>query len=197
MSILPAPLIAALAFSAFALSQDCEALKFASAADAVNYLDVRQDPTAECVNAAFQLIQRLPQEDAIPILIKHLGYKRPHTGAENLGFYIHGPLPWLLYPAVEALYSVGLPAEPALIDGISRIEDNDSIDRANALYALILIHHSSILPLIRTMHQRSLSLRGTPSHDRLESAILELKGRYCYGKLKQECEKALASTVPN
>ncbi len=153
----------------FCTSEECVALKSTSAASAVDYLEHQQGKTAECAKAAFQLISHLPHDDAIPILIKHLGYKRPLTDAERHGFLIHGPLPEVLYPAVESLYEIGLPAELPLMDFVAQNERKDSVERKNALYALVMIRHSDMVPLIKAMHERSLSLAGTPG-SRLESA---------------------------
>ena len=177
-------------------AEECEALKFASANDAVNEVEQGRIQTATCAKAAFQLIRHLPEEEAIPILIKYLGYKRPQTDAEKHGFYIHGPSPDVLYPAVESLYDIGSPAESRLIDAIARNDSKDSIEYKNALYTLVLIHHSDMVPLLKALHGRSVELAGTPEGARLESVAQDVKKQHCQGKLQAACDNALNEVSP-
>ena len=65
--------LAALVLPNFLMAEECEDLKSASPTEAVNYLDDVQTKTVACVKAAFKQIEHLPSEDAIPILINHLG----------------------------------------------------------------------------------------------------------------------------
>jgi hypothetical protein len=170
--------------------EECEPLKSATSTDAVNYLEQNHSQTAECAKVAFQVILHLPQQEAIPILTKHLGYKRPLTEAEQNGFFARGPYTEVLYPAVQALYDIGGPAESALIDVIAR-SDEGNIERTNALYTLNLIRHSDVVAIIRMLHERSLSIPGTPASGRLDATAQELRRRYCRGKLREACEDAL------
>jgi muramidase (phage lysozyme) len=187
--LLTATLIAALISPKVCVSQDCVALRSASAADAVSALDHGEIQTASCSWAAFQLIEHLPPEEAIAILIKHLAYKRPSSNE------LHGPRPYAPYPAVESLYDVGLAAEPALIDFVAQHEDDSSVERRNALEALALIRHGDVVPTIKLMRERSASLIGTAAATRLDSASQYLLKRYCSGKL-QWCEKRLRESEP-
>lgn len=180
--LLPATLFAVLSASP-CVSQDCEELKLASATAAVSALDRGEIRTAFCSRAAFQLIGNLPQEQAVPILIKYLGFERPHSSEA------HGLVS--RYPAVEALAKVGLAAEPALIDFIAHQQDDNSLQRANALEALGLIRHADVVPTIKLMRERSASLAGTPAASRLDSAAHYMLKTYCAGKRLQKCEKEL------
>jgi len=157
-----------------------------SATDAVNALDRGEIRTAFCSRAAFQLIENLPQEEAIPILIKYLGFKRPISNEVQHG--LRSP-----YPAVDALAKVGLAAEPTLIDFIAQQEDDNSLQRANAVEALDLIRHGDVVPTIKLMRERSASLAGTPAANRLDSAAQFMLKTYCPGKLRQRCEQRLKS----
>jgi hypothetical protein len=134
-------------------SQGCEDLKLTSATDAVNALDHGEIKTAFCSRAAFQLIENLSPEEAIPILIKYLGFMRPISNEA------HGLRSQ--YPRVDALGKLGFAAEPALIDFIARQEDDDSVRRANALEALGLLRHGEVVPTIKLMCERSASLADT------------------------------------
>jgi len=166
-------------------SQGCEELKLASATEAVNALDHGEIKTAFCSRAAFQLIENLPQEQAVPILVKYLGFTRPNSNEVQR---LRSP-----YPAVDALAKVGLAAEPALIDFIAQQEDDNSLQRANAVEALDLIRHGDAVPAIKLMRERSASLAGTPAASRLDSAARYMLKKYCPGKFRQKCEERLKS----
>jgi len=169
-------------------SQDCGALKLASATDAVNALDRGEVKTASCSRAAFQLIEKLPPEEAVPILIKHLGFGRPVANEPNA----HEDL----YPAVDALAEVGPNAEPALIDFIARLEGNNSVQYTNALRALGMIRHGDVVPTIKLMRERSASLAGTPAATRLDSAAQYLMKQYCVAGRMRICKKELQESAP-
>jgi hypothetical protein len=190
-ALLLAALTTMLGASRFCISEDCEALKGASGFDAVSFLERGQVQTAECSKLAFQLIQHLPKDDAVPVLIKYLGYKRPQSDAERHGVSASGGFKEVLYPAVNALYAIGIPAEPALIEVVAQNDRKDSIERKNALYTLELIRHGDTVALLKSMHEHCLSLGDTPEGANLESAIQELKRRRCHDKLAQPCEDAL------
>lgn len=168
-------------------SQDCGALKLASATDAVNALHRGEVKTASCSRAAFQLIVNLAPEEAVPILIKYLGFERPIANEPNAHEFP--------YPAVDALAKVGLAAEPFLIDFITQLEDNNSVQRRNALDALGLIRHADVVPTIKLMRERSASLAGTPAATRLDSAAQYLLKHYCAAGRMRLCEKELQESA--
>jgi hypothetical protein len=154
----------------------------ASADEAVSAVDHGDIKTEFCARVAFQLIERLPKDEAIPILIRHLGFREPLTNA---------PRSWeSLYPAVDSLYNVGLSAEQPLIEFLAQNPNERSIERANAIEALGLIRHGDVVPTIRLLRQRSAALAGTPAAARLESAAQYMLKTYCRGR-RQLCEKQL------
>lgn len=175
-------LIPALAFPQLSTAQGCESPKMASADEAVSAVDHGDIKTEFCARVAFQLIERLPKDEAIPILIRHLGFREPLTNA---------PRSWeSLYPAVDSLYNVGLSAEQPLIEFLAQNPNERSIERANAIEALGLIRHGDVVPTIRLLRQRSAALAGTPAAARLESAAQYMLKTYCRGR-RQLCEKQL------
>jgi hypothetical protein len=175
-------LIPALAFPQLSTAQGCESPKMASADEAVSAVDHGDIKTEFCARVAFQLIERLPKDEAIPILIRHLGFREPLTNA---------PRSWeSLYPAVDSLYHVGLLAEPPLIEFLAQNENEGSIEHANAIEALALIRHADVVPTIKLLRQRSIALAGTPAATRLESTAQYMLKTYCRGR-RQLCEKQL------
>ena len=177
-------LIPALAFPHLSTAQGCEGPKMASADEAVSVVDHGDIKTEFCAREAFKLIERLPKDDAIPILIRHLGFREPLTNA---------PRSWeSLYPAVDSLYNVGLSAEQPLIEFLAQNQNERSIERANAIKALGLIMHGDVVPTIKLLRQRSSALAGTPEAERLESAARALLKEWCWSKqLRQRCKDRL------
>jgi hypothetical protein len=181
-----AALLAVLIFANPCVSQNCE-MKLASVTDAVNALDHGEIKTEFCSRTAFQLIENLPPEEAVPILIKYLGFRRPISNQP------HGLRSQ--YPAVDALWKLGPASEPGLIDFIARQEDEKGVQHANALEALGLVRQGDVVPTIKLMRERSASLAGTPAATRLDSAAQYLWQHYCSAKL-QLCEKELREPGP-
>jgi len=180
-------LIPALAFPQLSSAQGCESPNLASADEAVSALDHGDIKTECCARVAFQLIERLPKDESIPILIRHLGFRRPSSNA-----------PQRLrprYPAVESLYNIAPSAEPALIEFLAQDENEQGIERANAIEALGLIRHGDVVPTIRLLRQRSAALAGTPEAERLDSAARAMLKQWCSSKqLRQRCEERLRQT---
>jgi hypothetical protein len=139
------------------LAQECGALQSAGADNAAEYLRnaVGSSATAACVQSAFRLIAASPPEHAVPLLIQYLGLRRPLTSGERRGIFIHGNNRETLYPAVHELFTVGLPAEPALLDFIAHVDEQNSVERNNALYTLLLIHHGSAMRVIGDLMKAS------------------------------------------
>jgi len=181
-TILEVLMWATLVGSQLCTAQVCKTFDSASAEDAIRSLDRGEIQTAYCTRAAFQLIEHLPLEQAIQILIKHLSYKWPLSNEP------HG---LRSYPAVESLYDIGLVAEPAIIDFVGQHENENDIEHANALEALFLIHHGDAVPAIRLLRQRSLAVAGTPAARRLDSAADYMLKQYCPPALRKWCEARL------
>ena len=165
-------------------AQDCGSLKTATPEAVVSALDHGDIKTFGCSRIAFRVIEQLPKEKAIPILIRNLGFKEPPSNA---------PRSWQsLYPAVDSLYNVGASAEPDVIEFLAQNQNERSIERANAIVALGLIRHGDVVPTIRLLRQRSAALAGTPEAERLDSAARAMLKEWCWSKqLRQRCEDRL------
>jgi len=178
-------LIPALAFPPLSTAQGCESPKMASADEAVSAVDHGDIKTEFCARAAFRLIERLPKDEAIPTLIRHLGFREPLTNAPR-------SLVESFYPAVDSLARVGLSAESPLIEFLAQNPNEHGIERANAIEALGLIRHGDVVPTIRLLRQRSAALAGTPEAERLDAAARAMLKEWCWSKqFRQRCEERL------
>jgi hypothetical protein len=163
-------------------AQNCESLNASTPEAIVSALDHGDIKTEDCSRIAFRRIEQLPKDESIPILIRHLGFKRPPSYAPH---GLRSP-----YPAVDSLASIGLPAEPLLIEFLAQNQDEVNIERANAIEALALIRHSDVVTTIRLLRQRSAQLAGTPASAHLEAAAQYMLKTYCR-RMRQWCEKRL------
>ncbi len=172
-----------------AVGQGCDALKSGSTAAAIEYLrHVGDDATAApCVSHAFQQIASSPPEQAIPLLVDLLGYKRPLSEGERRGIFMHGNGPNVLYPAVYELYTLGKPAESALLRFMAETKDAGRIERDNALYTLLLIHHGNAMDVIEALTKASHASENGDARARLRVAAREAT-KWCDDRIKVKCE---------
>jgi hypothetical protein len=173
-------------------AQECALLKTASIETVTGYLQHAGDDPAEvpCIKAAFGRIAGIPSEQAIEILIGYLAYKRPLNEAERHGFFMHGTTPDVLYPAVYELYVIGARAEPALVDYVATNWGSAGPGAKNALYAMLLIHHGDVVPVIRTLLQGTVSSKAEEARDHLQAAARDAI-KWCDEGSRPACEKAL------
>lgn len=163
-------------------AQNCESLNTSTPEAVVSALDHGDIETEDCSRIAFRRIEQLPNDESIPILIRHLGFQRPPSYAPH---GLRSP-----YPAVDSLAKIGLPAEPLLIEFLGQNQNEVNIERANAIETLSLIRHGDVVTTIKLLRQRSAELAGTPASAHLEAAAQYMLKTYCRGK-RQWCEKQL------
>ena len=176
----------------FATAGSCDSLVSASIRQAMEYIDHANDTedAANCVKIAFHQIAQAPTEQAVSALVKYLAYKRPLTGSERSGFFMHGKTPETIYPAVQELYQIGDPAVPNLIAFIGKQTVSKDTATQNALYTLVLIHHGDGVGVIQRLHAASISSSDTATRDRLQDAARSAM-KWCDKRWKSKCEEAL------
>lgn len=179
-------------FAQLSRGQECEVLRGGTVAEATEYLRhaVDESAAASCVKAAFHRIGASPPEQAIPLLIGYLAYKRPLSEGERRGIFMHGGGPSELYPAVHELYLLGSPAEPALVGLIAGNRDSAAPEEKNALYTMLLIHHGDVVSVIKLLHKEGISSTNEEARDRLQAAARDAL-KWCDERSRAECEEAL------
>jgi hypothetical protein len=190
-TILP---LALLLSSVSAVGQDCAALTArgeSTPSEAVEYLcHVEDDPAAaSCVILAFHQIASSPASEAIPLLIERLAYRRPLSEGERHGIFMHGKVPDVLYPAVHELYSLGKPSETALLRFIAENKDATKIEKENAIYTLLLIHHGDGLSVVEALAQESKASDDAAVSARLRNAAKDAS-KWCDDRVRVKCEDA-------
>jgi hypothetical protein len=171
--------------------QECATLNEASIKDADKYIQTldHSKVSADCIAAAFNVIAAAPAQQAVPVLIKYLDYKRPLNEGERNGIFMHGNGPEVLYPAVDALFHVGDVAEPAIIRLIAE-RTLARVRLRNALYTLVLIHHGDTVSVIQELSRARTGSNSLSERQRLQSAAHEAV-QWCDERWKDKCEDAL------
>jgi hypothetical protein len=175
------------------IGQECSEARLGSAAEAAEYLQHASAVVTPlvCVQAAFQRIANAPSEEAIPLLLQHLGFKRPLNEGEKHGIFIHGRTPATLYPAVQALSTIGAPAESALVSFLANENEGKEVERSNAIYTLLLIHHGNTLTVIENLMKASKLTRDEAESTRLGTAAREAVTKWCDEQTKEKCKHAI------
>jgi hypothetical protein len=175
------------------IGQECGEVRLGSAAEAAAYLRHASAAVTPlvCVQAAFQRIANAPSEEAVPLLLQYLGFKRPLNEGEKHAIFIHGPTPATLYPAVQALSTIGAPAESGLIGFLADENDGKEVEKSNALYTLLLIHHGNTLAVIENLIKASKLTHDDAESTRLQTAAREAVAKWCDERSKEKCKQAI------
>jgi hypothetical protein len=175
------------------IAQECSEARLGSAAEAAEYLRHASAAVTPlvCVQAAFQRIANAPSEEAVPFVLQHLGFKRPLNEGEKHGIFIHGPTPTTLYPAVQALSTIGAPAESGLVGFLANENAGKEVERSNAIYTLLLIHHGNTLTVIENLMKASKLTRDDAESTRLRTAAREAVTKWCDEQTKEKCKQAI------
>jgi HEAT repeat protein len=171
------------------LGSECAVLRSARAREAADYLrsEVPAAVPTACVEQAFTRIARLPPEEAVPLLVEFLGWKRPLNAAERLGIFIHPNTPDNLYPAVSALFQIGAPAEPGIIRFLARADEENNLARKHAIYTLLLIHHGNVMDVLENLMRASRSTPNSGDSARLRAAAAHARAQWCDERIEEKC----------
>ncbi len=172
--------------------QSCDDFQSLSTRAAVEYIEHESDANTNvrCVELAFRQIASAPIAEAVPILVEHLGYRRPLNDAERRGLFMHGNGPSALYPAVHELAQLGPPAESALINFLASTADPKPLIFENALYTMLLMHHGNVVAVIAKLNSARASTVMPESKERLHKAASAML-KWCDERSQKACAKAL------
>lgn len=172
-------------------AQECDALQSHSSQEAIKYLQAIQDDqrTRSCVHTAFKDISSLPSDQAVPILLLYIAYKRPLTDLEKKGVSFSRD-PGNLYPAVQVLFDLGREAvEPSLITFLGQEASSDPQSFENAVYLLRALRHGDVLAALNDLKARRAVTADAAVNLRLRAAAQALN-KWCDPLWKEKCEAA-------
>jgi hypothetical protein len=121
--------------------------------------------------------------------IELLGYKRPLSEGEQHGIFMHGNGPGVLYPAVSELFALGGPAERPLLHFVAENKDTARIERDNALYTILLIHHGNAEEVIEAVMVESRASGDGPERARLHAAAKDVATTWSDDRNRVKCEE--------
>lgn len=161
-------------------AQNCDPLRQATSAQLITFLQYnsRSENEWPCIKFALRELGRnkAKAKEAIPVLVDYLDYERPLSEAEKNGFYLHMPSVVEMYPATDALFSLGQPAIPAMIRVIE--SSDDAQKHENAVFVFMQIYRERMPEGIQKLKAASVSRAG-------EGFQLEAQ------RLKQSAKEAL------
>ncbi len=178
-------------------AQDCDLLRQSTRVQLINYLqsNSRSEPEWPCIKFALRELgesKGKEAKEAIPVLVDYLDYKRPLSGAEKNGFFLHMPSAEEMYPATGALFSIGQPAIPAMIRVIESSDDPQKHD--NAVFVIMQIYRERMPQGIQKL--KAASAARAEKGFKLEAQRLNQSAkealRWCTVN-RSECEQALGN----
>jgi len=180
-----------------AIAQTCTELASAGPADLVRYLNRdRSTQTSLCVEYALRELGEQRYLEGIQVVLRHFDFQRDLTPSEiggvtniNRGF---------LYPATSALFGMGKPALPYILDLLAA--ETNALRRRNALEAVRDICRDDYVAGVRLVRSAAEKVRGddarlTQAEIRLNEASREL-AMMCPPQVRSSCEAALYDTAP-
>jgi PBS lyase HEAT-like repeat len=138
-----------------------------------------------CVSEAIRALGTLKSPQAIPLLIKRLSFEQKPRNPNRLVTREDR------FPAISALFQIGEPAVPALVDAIANSEN--PIVRSNAVESLMLINRTEPLSGLRRLRLEAEKRKDPNQRQRLLDAERMAKGSWC--KAPGSCEET--SRAPN
>jgi len=166
--------------------ETCPDLSSSSTKELISFLE-RNGHAADpaCVKKIITQLGDAKQVAAINVLISLLEFRRPDTEMEKQHLLSIEDR----YPAVEALFQIGMPAVPSLVSALASYRTSD-LSRQNALRALEEIHSEDPTKAISLLRKAASEAKTGAEAVRLESAARDVM-KYC-GKLWHDrCAAAL------
>jgi hypothetical protein len=172
--------------SMLATAQKCDRFVNSRDSELQRFLQQRtsdQDPW--CTVVALRTLGHHQVTGAISTLVDYLDFEAPMSEAEKNGIFIQPREPGK-YPAETALFEIGKPALPALLDVIRSNTDSTSLKRANAIDAIMLIFREDNPSGVKLIRQAAESESDAKAAQSLHRAATEAV-RGCVPEVKADC----------
>lgn len=127
--------------------------------------------SSSCLIAAMFNLGRAKDPAAIPILVKWLTWEHKERNTYRLGTLSSK------YPAIGALYDIGEPTIPALLEVIGARSPSDVVSQ-NALFVLMSIHRNKPQEGIKRLREASLK-RSAKEKVNMEQAANDAAKKWC------------------
>ncbi len=162
----------------------------AAPAVAVDYLSGdRQNLNSACIVKAIRIIKDQRYEPAIPVFIKYLDFKKPWPPGVPMAIRrTQGPTNGL-YPAVDALASLGEASVPVFLKEISN-EDQSKDGHLNAAKAALVMTNYQVR-VIKTIIEAAQFSQNLDAAQSLKD-LARMAVRYCSSEEQQQCKDAVS-----
>jgi hypothetical protein len=170
----------------------CDNLRSATPHDLVEFLSgIRPDQNnARCVTWAINKLGQERYEPAIQVLVRLLGFRRPETRHEEMGFHDLA-ISMVPFPATEALAQIGARSQPEVLRAIGA-ESTSSQARENAVGVLMTLNQSDHAKAIACLKGEQSSSANYEMKERFASAMQQAL-RLCTASEQNACRKAATS----
>jgi len=123
-----------------------------------------READSECVSQMISRLGEFRRASNANVLIDLLDFQRPESAREKASLFdMHDK-----FPAVPALFSIGLPAVPALLSKLQSGEENE-VFRSNGIRALVTIYRDNPPEAIATLMKAAAAAKTETEAVRLES----------------------------
>jgi len=166
---------------------DCSDVPTSKPNELVQFLKTQaREADSECVSRAITRLGGFRSNSGTDVLIDLLDFQRPESQGEKLDLFdAHDK-----FPAVPALFSIGMPVVPSLIAKLQSQEPSDVL-RSNAIRTLVIIYRDNPVQAITVLMDAADAAKTQDQAVRLESCA-EDAIKLC-GSRKAECEAARTS----
>jgi hypothetical protein len=156
----------------------------------VSFLNVEArtaDP--ECITTVIGRLGNSRDVSAVPVLIRLLDFQRPLTQRERAGITIMRGH----FPAVSALFSIGLPAVPVLVKSI-RLGELNPTSKKNAVEAVATIFRENPDQAVALLMKAARESTIPAEKENLESSAHEAAAHFCGVRWREKCANELMNT---
>ena len=176
---------------AVAGGRSCPELEGAKPQAHLEYLQRdRSTLTPACIAYAADQLGLHQYSPAVKTLVKYLDYRLPEDPARaHLAVISRTPTLGTIYPATTALFEIGEPAVPDLVEAIASSTTSD-VARDNAREVVFLIYRSDVAQSVRVLIRASKASSDWEASMRLYNAARETAVK-C-GESRNTCMNALS-----
>ena len=177
------------------MGQSCTELASASSGELLTYLNRgKASQTSSCTEYALRRLGERKYLEAVPVALRYLDFRREPTEAEKHGLASMNS--W--YPATIALFEIGKPALPYLVDLLAT--KTTEVVRKNALETVMDISSDDFVSGVRLIRAAAEKVRGNDSRLSEEEVRLTQASReaakMCPPRVRSDCEAALYGAAP-
>jgi hypothetical protein len=168
---------------------DCFNLPTSKPNELVQFLKTQgREADPECVSKAITRLGDFRSNLGTDVLIDLLDFKRPESDRETFGVADGHDK----FPAVPALYSIGLPSVPRLIAKLQEADTTELV-RSNAIRTIVVIYSANPSKAITVLLDAARIAKTQDQAVRLESCAQDAV-KQCGNSRKTQCEAALMAT---